>query len=418
MNGKLKESYRNIFRLFPSYRCLYKQLCNGVEKDGELERSVRRAIRKSIFYNSYSRYVNNGFDIQSIPIIRKTDIVGHESDMVSSGFSKKFLRHVTTGGTTGHSLNLSRSWKDSLKEAAFSNYCRAKIGDNLVVGVLRGDKPQGGLCEIQSKRRIILSSFMLNSDTLDEYLKIINKYKISCIHAYPSSLVVLARLIKLKYGTAHLPMLKGFLTSSEIFSKESKQLVRSVFPDATIVDFYGHSEMACCAYCVNDGFYHFFEQYGHVDFVDTGNFLNGNQICEIVATSVMNKTMPFIRYATDDYAEIDKQGNVVSIIGRTSDFLINKKGEITPCIFSSRSESFEHVGNFQYYQDRIGTMVFRIVAAPGFNDIEKRYLQEDLDMSFNGTMDCSVEILNELERTSIGKIPRLVQKLDVKSYMN
>ena len=46
----------------------------------------------------------------------------------------------------------------------------------------------------------------------------------------------------------------------------------------------------------------------------------------------MNTTMPFIRYGTDDYVEIDKNGNIIAIIGRSSDFVINKNNDIVPCI--------------------------------------------------------------------------------------
>ena len=245
-----------------------------------------------------------------------------------------------------------------------------------------------------------------------EYLNYLRIHKISCLHVYPSTISIMARLIKNKYGIADLPELKGILSSSEILSLLEKKLIREVFGNIKIVDFYSQNELACCAISVNEGMYSFFNSFGHVEFVDTGERVNDNRICEIVSTGLLNEAMPLIRYATEDYVEVDKNNNVVSIIGRTSDFVYNKKGESAPCIINTRTVSMKNVTNFQYYQPCIGTLVFKVIVTDEFSDSDRQNLLDDMNMSFNGLMDCSVEVVVNIERTKRGKQLRLIQ--DVK----
>ena len=159
--------------------------------------------------------------------------------------------------------------------------------------------------------------------------------------------------------------------------------------------------------------YHFMNNFGYVEFIETEKLKNGNVIAEIVATSIMNTTMPFIRYGTEDFVELDNKGNILSIIGRTSDFVVNNFNDLVPCIVITRNESKKNIINFQYFQDSIGTLEYRVVVNKNFTEKEKEMLEEDLCNSFDGKMNCIVKVVNEIERTKIGKQKRLIQKLDL-----
>ena len=126
--------------------------------------------------------------------------------------------------------------------------------------------------------------------------------------------------------------------------------------------------------------------------------------------------MPFIRYGTDDYVEIDKNGNIIAIIGRSSDFVINKNNDIVPCIIIARNESKKNVLNFQYYQDSPGQLVYRVVVNNNFTQEEKKMLEDDLTNSFDNKMTCKVVVVSSIERTISGKQKRLIQKLDLSNY--
>ena len=416
MNYKKKHYFKVFLRYTPLYRKTTKSILQQESNNSLLKEHIYKYIEEVPYYHKHKSIIKDSFDIKELPILRKPDIQGHETEFVSTKVNKHFLFKEKTGGSTGWSLTLFRSFQDVTKSSAYVDYMFSLIGKNLRIAVLRGNKPKEGIYECISSKKIILSSYSLSPESLETYLDILRKYRISCIHAYPSSISILARLVRNKYGTIQLPDLKGILTSSEIFSREEKLLVSEVFPDVKLVDLYGMSERCCCAYSIGLGYYHFIQDYGYTEFIDTGEKNGDNNIAEIVATSIMNTTMPFIRYGTDDYVEIDKNGNIIAIIGRSSDFVINNNNDIVPCIIIARNESKKNVLNFQYYQDSPGQLVYKVVVNNKFTQEEKKMLEDDLTNSFDNKMTCKVVVVSSIERTKIGKQKRLIQKLDLSKY--
>lgn len=414
MNYFLQKRLERLLKKMPLYR---KERCLVLDDFSEsvLLSSLKQAV-KDVPY--YAKYHKRNLSLHDFPVLRKSDIIGHEEDFVSRKRIKFLMHKVKTGGSTGQSLQLYYSLSTLLKKDVVSDYAFSLIGENLRTAVLRGNKPKDEqIFEVVDTDTILFSSYFLSEETLDAYLGALKLYEVECIHAYPSSLTILARLIKKNYGVADLPALKGIFTSSEIFSKEDKNLVHEVFPSVKMVDYYGHNELACCALSIDGGFYHFFDNFGFVEFIETGEVLaNGNRIAEIVATSIMNSDQPFIRYGTDDFVELDSANNVVSIIGRTSDFLVDANLSVVPCIIHTRYESKKNVIAFQFYQEKVGELLYKIVVNNHFNAHEAEMLAEDLKSSFRN-MNCKVVVVEQIERTKRGKQMRLIQKLDVRKFL-
>lgn len=411
MNIFIKEHIRSGLKYLPQYRktraSINETSCTS------LVDFLKKAVANVPYYHSHCPSTEKDISLSDFPIIRKNHIQGNEDLFISKRYFKFLLSPCETGGSTGKSLRLYYSKKALIQKNVFSDYAFSLIGEKLNIAMLRGVAPRNGaLFECLKSDYHIMSSYLLTGETLDEYLNYLRTNRINCLHVYPSSISIMARLIKDKYGVADLPDLKGIMSSSEILASNEKQLLKEVFGDIKIVDYYSQNELVCCAIAVNDGYYHFFNNFGHVEFFDTGDRINGNKICEIIATGVLNDAMPLIRYGTDDFAEIDEKGNIVSIIGRSSDFLYNKKRGRTPCIINTRSTSMANVINFQFYQPRIGELIFRVVVTNDFGEQDIKCLLEDLNNSFNGLIDSSVEVVESIPKTKRGKQLRLVQ--DVK----
>lgn len=411
MNLARKEIFRNILRLSRSYRREYNSLDKKLSTE-QLEHIICDHIKNVPYYNKYEQYLKGGFDIAKFPILTKDDILGHEREFVSKKQNPRFCLKAETGGSSGKTLSLFYSLdtlkrKDALPDSLFARFdC-----DGLNVAMLRGTKPANGkLCEVINRRLVVLSSYRLTSDNVEQYVNVIQSNNITCLHVYPSSITILAKLIKDKYGSIKFPHLKGIFASSEIFDKEDQKLVREVFGGVDIIDYYGMSELCCAAYSLNGGNYVFNQQFGFVEFLDTGErSASGFTIAKIIATSVMNTTMPLIRYDTGDMAEIDDNGNVLSIIGRTSDFVYNKNDELMPCILLTRNKSLENVVAFQFYQPRHGELQFHVIVNKHYSEENKQSLMSDLVESFPlHLMDCSVVVKDKLKRSPMGKLLRLV----------
>ncbi len=413
----VKELSRSLLRMMPQYR--QEQRRENTPFDiSELEHAVRKAIKDVPYYRDYGKYLDNGkFDLTKLPIIRKSDIMGHSEELVSRRATRRLMIPKKTGGSTGVSLQLYYSLSTVIRKTVVNDNTMKLIASKPRLAVLRGHQlTNGKVWQRSGINDILLSSYALSADTVDDYLKALSENRVNIIQAYPSSLYILAKLIKRRYGTANLPDLKGFVVSSEVFEADKRKLVAEVFPGTKIIDLYGHNELAAFAISVNGAPYEFHQHYGYVEFIPTGEVVNGHRVAEIVATSILNSDMPLIRYATDDYVELDDAGRPVAIIGRTSDFVVNKKNEITPCIVLTRSESMQNLTNFQYYQDRPGHLVFRVIPTDDFTEQDKKLLLEDFDKSFNGLMDSEIECIKEIPRTKIGKQKRLIQEVDLSDY--
>lgn len=379
--------------------------------------AVNRALHFTPYYRDYPNTITDIAQVKEFPLLEKVDVIlGPPEKFLSQKACKPLTIKRTTGGTSGISLDVFYQLHDILHYHQVANFAFGLIGKKLTVAQLRGNKPgRGKICQ-KVGPIFLLSSYQLNDQNLDTYIKVLTDHHISCLHVYPSSITILARLIKRRYGSLCLPDLKGIIASSEIFSREDKQLVKDAFGGVKLVDFYGLNELCCAAVAVDMEPFSFFQDYGYVEFVDTGQVTpSGNKIAQIVATSIMNKTMPLIRYATQDHVEIDPDGQVVAILGRTSDFLVNAHGQLTPCIFVNRDISFRHVVNFQYYQDTPGRLVFRVVTDGKFDAEDEQNLLTDLRQSFLD-LETVVEVVDAVEKTKIGKQKRLIQLLDLSDY--
>lgn len=406
----LKEIVKKLIRLTPHYKSKKKTLENGFSEESSflsVDFINKNFISKIPFYSNYLSITK--FD--DIPFLKKTDIIQQEFSIVNKKFNYKKLRKTSTGGSTGTSLTLYRHFNDNIFETAMSDVIFNKIGNDLTVGVLRGHKPKKGLFQKINSKYFLLSSYDLSSKNIDEYLNFIQQKKINCLHVYPSALMILIKLIEDKKYFNILPSLKGIVSSSEVLTYENKVKILKILPNIKLIDYYGHNELACCAYAEGLNPYKFNNNYGYVEFFDTENDINGNSIKEIIATSIVNKTMPFLRYKTEDYVEIDTENNIVSIIGRSSDVILNKNNEIVPCIVLTRPISLINVLNFQYHQNTVGILNFRVVVNKDFSNFDSECIKYDISNSFSNNIDCNIIIVDNIEKTKIGKQKRLIQEL-------
>lgn len=417
MNIVLKEFLRRLLRHTLTYSNEKKRFFAPLSDD-ILEEKVIKAISNVPYYKDYKSCLSKEFSIKNFPILQKSDLIGNEEKFVSKKKFKLLLRKIETGGTTGESLRLYYNVPLMIKENVSSDYAFSFIGDHLRIAVFRGIRPSHNkIYQDIGSNKVIFSAYALNDKNIEKYIQVLNDKKINCLHVYPSVLLILIRLIKNKYDRVHLPYLKGIITSSEVLPDSEKKLISQLLPDITLVNYYGLSELCCAAVSINQGYFKF-NNTGYVELIDTGNHIHGNNsIAKIIATSIMNDVMPLIRYDTEDYAEVDPSGNIVSIIGRKSDFLINDLCQPLPCIYLNRNSSFRHVKHFQYNQSEIGKLVFKVSVTKEFNNNDKQLILKDLKDNFSN-MECNLEIVDDFLLTEAGKFKRVIQELDISKYIN
>lgn len=389
----------------------------------------RRRINRQLLLNDNSisniikhvpYYIKMGYmpgKIESYPFIRKSEIIGKEEQFISNKVWKPFLIKKTTGGTSGNYLTFYKTLIAVIREEAFISYVFSLIGSNLRIAVLRGNRPASGNHEYKFKH-LLLSSYQLKKETVLEYLTLMKKYKINCLHVYPSAIHIFCKYLKeiLKEQNVELPKIKGIFSSSEILTPGVKDEIMELFPDATLIDQYGQTELVAFAISVNKGYYRFYNVFSYVELVDTGMMNGDNKIKEITGTNINNKGMPLLRYRTGDFVEVDENDNIVNIIGRTNDFVLNCKNEMQPCNVVWRGHTLKNVISSQFYQDTAGELVYRVKVNDKFGEADIKYIREDLNEIYQGLMKIQVQVVQDFEKTKNGKHVRAIQKLNL-NYM-
>ena len=115
--------------------------------------------------------------------------------------------------------------------------------------------------------------------------------------------------------------------------------------------------------------YHVFPQYGYTEILgEDGSTIpweNTGERGELVGTGFMNMSMPFIRYKTGDFATIEGWGckeckreypMITDVRGRwLQEMIVGKSGAlISMTALNMHSDVFDHVNQYQFYQDTSG----------------------------------------------------------------
>ncbi len=362
-------------------------------------------------------------DLKKIPFLTKEIIRDNFKDLKSQDYPDYKFGYITTGGSTGSPIGIYEERSVSyIKELAYQKIFLDRIGLNFFdkALVLRGTVVQGSDKGKFWKyylfhRFLILSSYHMTDENLSKYVNKIRKFKPKYIIAYPSSLCILAKYIK-KNDIKPFTSLKVIICGAETLYPWQRNLLEDIF-QCKIYEIYGHTEQAVIAFtCEKIDFFHFYPEYGYVEFIDqNGNPLRKeNEASEIVATGFKNYIFPFIRYKTGDFGIYTKQkcscGRnyqlVKSIQGRwsSSDFLISKDDRlISITSMNMHSDIYDNVKQFQFYQEKKGEVIFRIIKMDSYSDKDIDRIKRELLKKLGNNFNLKIEFVEKIPRTPRGK---------------
>lgn len=382
---------------------------------------------------------NNGFnpqmltkleDIDKIPFITR-EILKTNIQFFSNSKVKK-RRHLTTGGSSGEPFGFYHQVKNIYVELAFIHDMWSRFLPHVSMKIkrvaLRGHKIKG-LYYIKPANVMLLSSYTLNKESVEIIIKAIEKYKAPILHAYPSSIYLFSRIIK----DNHLQLKHRFeliALSSEPLFPFQKELVRKVF-NTPVSHWYGHTEKCVLAgYCEHEDTFHVYPQYGITELIDdNGKHIKKGEVGEIVGTSFWNFATPFIRYKTQDYAELGDDfcpscGRNYQILnrieGRIQDYVIDKDGHLislTALVFAQHFEAFEHINSIKLVQKEVGTIIVNIIPNSKYTQNDSNEIYSVMRKVTKNRLDISIELVDNQERTALGKQPFLKQFLNINDYI-
>ena len=369
-----------------------------------------------------SRDIKKPSDIENLPFLTK-EIVRENAARLIPDTSMRILGiSGHTGGTTGTPLNVYQNPIAIIREQAFlwrqkqwAGYNRKDrkiwLRGDMIVPAQQNNPPYWRYN--RADNQMMMSSYHISGRTLPDYVEAIQTFSPVMIEAYPSSIFLIANLMK--NNGYHPIKVGGIITSSETLFLEQKQIIEQMF-SCKVFDWYGLFERVAAIGTCEQGNYHIIEDYGYTELIEQNNGLK-----EIVSTGFNNRFMPLIRYKTGDLVKLSGTGKdkcycgrhfrlVESVVGRMDDSIMLPDGRIIPQF------DFVFYGDIailegQIYQYADYTIEIRVVP-------DKKFSSKDEDKLINKARDrvgrdisIKVVCIKKIPRTRNGKLQVVISEL-------
>jgi phenylacetate-CoA ligase len=340
--------------------------------------------------------------------------------------------YTTTGGSTGIPFGFYLLYENGEIEDAFIHHYWERVGwrPDSLNAILRGAfiGSEASLWKVDEFRKeLLLSSYYLGSRTLDSYIEVTKRFQPKVLQAYPSSLNILCDLL-LDSGRVGDMRFDLIILASENLYDWMLDKFESVFPQSGIYSFYGHAERTILApWCETTRYYHICPFYGFTEIIGPdGREVAEGEEGELVGTSFHMRGTPFIRYKTNDRAikgaaSCPSCGRpfrlIKRIVGRSHEVIVTATGRyISMTALNMHSDVFDHVRQFQFYQDKPGEVAFRVARKDTYSDRDTARIYDELKQKLGDDMKLTIEFVEEIPKTSAGKFRFLDQRLAIRYH--
>jgi len=398
---------------------------------GELEiirmKKLRQIIRTAINTVPYYRELKLEIDLENFTIndLIKFPIVNKQliRSMPEKFRSERYRGRISkTSGSSGEPFKFYLPFDSTTVDLVTAqrawtmgkNY-QYSPGDPIVV--VRSYAPKLGEPIIKIDRKnnfLFISPFHLSEEFLPDILDLIRNSGAKIIRGYASSVYILTLL--LKENDVKIKGVETVVTSSETLLPAYRELIEKYW-GIPVLDWYGQSENTVTAQQCWVGNYHNNDDYGITELSDEN---------EIIATSLNNNVMPFIRYNTGDKAiplktpiDFCPCGRNFSIpfagiLGRSDDILVKLDGTLIPTAnFSTAMKKFGMIKQFQIVQHPNRDVTLSVVI--DMEDTRKyRYQVSEIFNQRLGDVQlniCEVEAIKRDPKT--GKVKVSIQEGEV-----
>jgi phenylacetate-CoA ligase len=353
-------------------------------------------------------------DMNKLPYLTKDIIQNNFNELISTNyFGKKTL--FKTSGSTGKRLEFYGDNSMYKKEAAYILHSfeshNAELYNNWSIWIRRHSPKDDTdlIVKDYELKRIYMSPFHLNDETIYNYVNIINESKSTTIVTYPSTAYWLSCL--LENHNLKLPYIKAIHGASEKCLDTWGEKIKKVF-GFNLKMHYGQVEKVSFMYQSSDSeLYHEDLTYSFTEFDDKNT---------IIGTSFMNYVMPFIRYKTNDIVTLNETVKfntsrpltVSKIDGRVDEMIVSENGaKIASVNFYTVMSKIEEISMFQLYQKQNKDLYFKIVVNENFNKNIINHLNTEI-IKRVGNLPINFQIVDEIPRDpKTGKIRCVITEI-------
>ena len=366
-------------------------------------------------------------DIEILPIISKEQIRDNPRNFLAGGFNKKDIITINTSGTTGKTLKIYVDLDSRRYGYAFfsrlTNWAgiNRKLGNVTFAGrtIVAPDrsKPPFWRRNIMMNN-YLFSSYHLSHVNLKDYVNKLIQIQPHFIDSYPSSIYTLAKFMKEEKISGIYP--KAIITSSETLLDFQRKTIEEVFK-CPVFDQYGCAEQVVFVSQCEKGTYHIHPEFGYVEFLrEDGSKAEPGEPARLICTGFTNRAMPLIRYDIGDTGILSKNQNcpcgrnfpvIEKILGRTDDILVMRDGRqvgrLDPVF-----KGLQSIKETQIIQEDLDNVTLKIVPGDHYEERESEIIVYELKKRLGSQVAISVQIVQEIPRTSAGKFRAVISKVN------
>lgn len=407
----------------------------------KLQRTLDIATRSVPAYQPYRRQFERADDIEGflrlLPLAEKDALRRDRQAYVSTSTRKKAALAMQTSGTVVPLDFFLEKGHSRPREAAFIRAMRERVGDDgsgysfsLRGRSVRGLDPAAGRwAMVDPIRRLVMGSTdHLQPEYLHLYAACLRRWRPRRIEGFASSIYLLARLLHRHPHAAAGSSIEFVYLFSESVYDYQRELIAATF-GCPVISHYGAAERVLFAHSLpDDPRLHFWPQYGYLELLDARGepVTSPGERGEIVGTSFDNAVMPFIRYRTNDYAVVadtlrsERGFDVVERIeGRLQEFFVTHDERLIRIgnLYLARFSDFDPIEDLQYFQERPGELILRIVASSPLPEDYRRALAGALREKMQNGCTVTIVQVPSIERTTTGKRLVIDQRIDLSCYL-
>jgi len=362
-------------------------------------------------------------DLKRVPLLTKDDVRKLHAEMIDRRYERGSVV-ANTSGTTGQpmTMRLNEYYVAFDYACMFRHWAKAGYRFRDRYAAVRSYVPDSAdrpLWKINWwQNTLYMSAYHLKPANAARYLDALLRFRPAYIRGYVSSIHVLAEFAYPR--RAEFDFVRGLFTASETLSAQERTGIERTF-GKKLWDWYGMTEPAVVITerADHDGMEVNWE-YGWAEFLESPGL--GSDERHLVATSLHNPVMPFIRYDTQDIARLDSRTDeaglyprVTSMSGRKDDCLVTPDGARLPSLnFYSLLQIYTDIVRFQFVQTDLGHVTMKISTRPGVTDVAGLVttVEREVRKRLGPRLDLAVEVTDQFYTSPDGKTPtfkRLIQ---------
>ncbi len=394
---------------------------------------LQRAVTRVPYYRRFWRGQPKAEwqDLANWPILQKETVRRDPRAFLADDCDPRRMFAEHTSGSTGTPLTVwwsrttaiawyalvearVRSWHGLSREDRW-----AILGGQLVAAVEQ-QRPPFWVWNAPL-RQLYLSSYHLEPGNARAYLEAMTKHRVRYLFGYASAMADLAAFAE-DHGLP-TPRLEVAVSNAEPLFDHQRRSIEDAFGCSTR-DTYGTAELVCGASECSHGRLHLWPDAGLLEVVadDDDRPVEPGNAGRLIATSLLNRDMPLIRYEIGDRGIMAPDsgcpcGRSLPILealeGRLDDVVVTpdgrRVGRLDP-VFKANLP----IREAQIVQTEPAHILLKVVPAPSWNSAISADLTARLKQRLGPTMEVRVEEVDRLPRGAGGKLRAVVSMLDSK----